>query len=148
MDRLPVPSDSEQPSDGTSDKRGIGRSREAMGGCSDRGEEVVEGSVESVRVRGKFCRLTVKLLGCVFLGSLRLQMERRFSRGSGFSVEPNLFLVIFIFSVQTQGGVRVSRKNCQHLFYFVTVSLGRLLPTSCDVRDSVSASCRCRRLCF
>lgn len=33
-----------------------------------------------------------------------------------------------------------------HLFYYVTVSLCRLLPTSRNIRDSVRASCR--RFCF
>lgn len=85
MDRLPVPDDGEQPSGGTggADVRQTGvesggaEKQLCEGECSDRGEEAVEGSVESVRVGGKFGTLTVKLLGCVFLGSFRLQMEGR-----------------------------------------------------------------------
>lgn len=95
--------------------------------------------MESVRVGGESCTLTVELLGRVFLLRLRLQGERRFSQGDYWL--QSVFFVIFIFRVETQSGVESIAVS--HLFHFVAVALGRLLPASRDVRDSVSAGRRC-----
>lgn len=94
--------------------------------------------MESVRVRGKFGRLTVKLLRRVFLMRFRLQTEKRFSR-------PLMHFVLSFFLLRLKVESGLPDNTVNHRFYFVTVSPGRLLPTSCDVRDSVSAGCRCRR---